>query len=87
METAFSGFGLIREMVENGNPNSVSDAGVGALALRSCIKGAFLNVKINASGLEDKLFVKELVNKAKDIVQKAKSEEESVLKIIEARLG
>ena len=57
METAFSGFELIKEMVENGNPNSVTDAGVGALALRSCIKGAFLNVKINASGLKDKDFV------------------------------
>jgi glutamate formiminotransferase/formiminotetrahydrofolate cyclodeaminase len=87
METAVSGFGLIREMTENGNPNSISDAGVGALALRACIRGAFLNVKINASGLEDKIFAKELVNKAKDIVQKAKSEEESVLKLIEARLG
>ena len=57
METAFSGFELIREMVEKGNPNSITDAGVGALALRSCIRGAFLNVKINASGLDDKDFV------------------------------
>ena len=56
METAFSGFALIKEMVKKGNPNSVTDAGVGALALRSCIKGAFLNVKINCAGLDDKVF-------------------------------
>ena len=48
METSFSGFELIREMVVLGNPNSVADAGVGALALRACIRGAFLNVKVNA---------------------------------------
>ena len=62
METAYSGFGLIREMVEEGNPNSVTDAGVGALALRACIRGAFLNVRINASGLTDKDFVNECFN-------------------------
>lgn len=87
METAFSGFELLREMVEKGNPNSISDAGVGVLALRSCIKGAFLNVKINASGLEDKMFAREVVSKAKDIELKAEYEEESVLKFIDARLA
>jgi glutamate formiminotransferase/formiminotetrahydrofolate cyclodeaminase len=61
METAFSGFELIREMVEKGNPNSITDAGVGALALRSCIMGTFLNVKINAAGLQDKDFVKRII--------------------------
>ena len=58
METAFRGFELIRYMVENGNPNSVTDAAVGALAIRSCIKGAFLNVKINISGLGDKSYIR-----------------------------
>ncbi len=48
-------------MVEKGNPTSVTDAGVGALALRTCIKGAFLNVRINASGLDDREFVKDLL--------------------------
>jgi glutamate formiminotransferase/formiminotetrahydrofolate cyclodeaminase len=80
METAFSGFGLIREMVEKGNPNSVTDAAVGALAIRSCIRGAFLNVKINASGLEDKEFVKELLKKGQAIESEAINAEETVLK-------
>ena len=84
METAFSGFGLIREMVEKGNPNSITDAGVGALALRSCIKGAFLNVKINASGLQDKDFVNSIIARGEDLETKAVAAEEVILKIINA---
>jgi glutamate formiminotransferase/formiminotetrahydrofolate cyclodeaminase len=86
METACSGFALIREMVEQGNPNSVTDAGVGALALRSCIKGAYLNVKINATGLEDKNFAKEILKKGCDIESKAVLEEEAILKIVDAAI-
>ena len=80
METAFSGFGLIREMVEKGNPNSVTDAAVGALAIRSCIRGAFLNVKINASGLDDREFVSELLKKGQRIESEAIDTEEAILK-------
>ncbi len=87
METAFSGFGLIKEMAEKGNPNSVSDAGVGALAVRACIRGAFLNVRINASGLDDKDFVKEITGRAREIEKKAEKEEWLVLEYIETRLG
>ena len=87
METAFSGFELIREMVEKGNPNSVTDAGVGALALSSCIRGAFLNVKVNASALKDKVFVKEIFSKGSDIEKKAMMEEETILKIVESAIS
>lgn len=86
METALSGFALIREMVEKGNPNSVTDAGVGALALRTCIKGAFLNVKINVAGLEDEAFVREIVEKGCNIESKAALEEEAILKMVEAAI-
>jgi glutamate formiminotransferase/formiminotetrahydrofolate cyclodeaminase len=80
METAFSGFGLIREMVEKGNPNSVTDAAVGALAIRSCIRGAFLNVRINASGLGDREFVRELLKKGQRIESEAIDTEEAIMK-------
>jgi len=80
METAFSAFELVNEMIENGNPNSVSDAGVGALALRACIKGAFLNVRINASGLNDLDFVKSAIEKGEDLELKAEATEASILK-------
>jgi glutamate formiminotransferase / formiminotetrahydrofolate cyclodeaminase len=86
METAFSGFPLIREMTEKGNPSSVTDAGVGAMALRTCIRGAFLNVKINAAGLDDKTFAKEIFEKASDLETKAMIEEEVILKIVEASI-
>ena len=74
METAFPAFSLIGEMVENGNPNSVTDAAVGALALRSCIRGAFLNVRINASGLDDREFVREILEKGQSIESDAARE-------------
>ena len=86
METAFSGFRIIREMVGKGNPSSVTDAGVGALALRSCIRGAFLNVRINAEGLDDKLFAKEIIQKGSVIESKAIQEEESILKLVESAI-
>ena len=86
MEIAYSGFGLINEMVENGNPNSISDAGVGALAIRSCIRGAFLNVRINASGLSDKVFVADVIAKGADIEAKTLAAEDLILKTITQRI-
>jgi glutamate formiminotransferase/formiminotetrahydrofolate cyclodeaminase len=86
METAFSGFELINEMVENGNPNSISDAGVGALAVRSCIRGAYLNVKINSSGLKDKVFVKDVITRGESIESKAMEAEEEILKLINSKI-
>ena len=86
METAFSGFSLIREMVERGNPNSITDAGVGALALRACIKGAFLNVRINAKGLQDKDFVRLIIKRGEVIESNAVAFEEEILKIINVKI-
>lgn len=86
METAYKAFVLIEAMVEIGNPNSVSDAGVGALALRSCIKGAFLNVKINASALKDKEFVKEVIRQGEELESKAEAAEEAILRMIDKKM-
>jgi glutamate formiminotransferase/formiminotetrahydrofolate cyclodeaminase len=86
METAFNAFPLIREMVEKGNPSSVTDAAVGALALRSCIKGAFLNVKINAAGLDDKNFVNDIIQKGSELEARAIIGEEEILKIVETAI-
>jgi glutamate formiminotransferase / formiminotetrahydrofolate cyclodeaminase len=82
METAFSSFELIKEMVEKGNPNSVTDAGVGALALGACIKGAFLNVRINASGLKDKAFAGAVIARGEEIASKAIAAEGEIINII-----
>jgi glutamate formiminotransferase/formiminotetrahydrofolate cyclodeaminase len=86
MEHAYASMEMIKAMAETGNPNSVSDAGVGALCARSAVMGAFLNVKINAGSLDDKKFVKEIIEKGSIIEQKAKTLEEEILKIVESKI-
>jgi len=82
METAYEGFEIVRAMVESGNPNSVTDAGVGALALRTCIRGACLNVRINASGLADKKMATEISEKALLLESLALERENEILKLV-----
>ncbi len=67
MERAFESFDLIKAMVETGNPNSVTDAGVGALCARTAVKGAFLNVKINAQDLKEHPEVKPILEQAEQM--------------------
>jgi glutamate formiminotransferase/formiminotetrahydrofolate cyclodeaminase len=86
METALASMEVIKAMAEIGNPNSVSDAGVGALCARAAVMGAFLNVKINAKDLEDKLFVDEILAKGHDVEEKARALELEILQIVESKL-
>lgn len=86
MKNSFAAFEIIKAMAITGNPNSVSDAGVGALAARSAVMGAFLNVKINASGLKDKEFVDKVLTEGAEIEQKAKLEEEEILTIVNSKI-
>jgi glutamate formiminotransferase/formiminotetrahydrofolate cyclodeaminase len=81
METALSGYEVITEMIENGNPESVTDAAVGALAIRACIRGAFLNVKVNVAGLDDKTFAGNLLARGQIIENKANAEELRILEL------
>lgn len=80
MQKAYDSLELIKAMVETGNPNSVTDAGVGALCARTAVMGAFLNVKINASGLTDKTFVSDILAKGKIIEEKTQLLENEILK-------
>ncbi|MEA3317882.1 MAG: glutamate formimidoyltransferase [Bacteroidota bacterium] len=86
MEIAFKSLDIVKAMAEIGNPNSVSDAGVGALAIRSCVKGAFLNVKINTAGLDDKEFVNDIMNRGKEIEKQTEELEKVILNIVEEKL-
>jgi glutamate formiminotransferase / formiminotetrahydrofolate cyclodeaminase len=86
IEKAFSGFELIKAMTEKGNPNSITDAGVGALAIRACIRGAYLNVKINASSLDDIEFAKTILAKGKVLETSAEKAEKEILAIIDKSL-
>jgi len=79
MQKAFESFEIIKAMVLFGNPNSITDAGVGALCARSAIMGAYLNVLINASGLSDKAFANNIINKGKEIEEYAQEFEIEIL--------
>jgi glutamate formiminotransferase/formiminotetrahydrofolate cyclodeaminase len=86
MEIAYKAMEVIKAMAEIGNPNSVSDAGVGALALRSCVKGAFLNVKINSGDLDDTTFVQAVINNGNEIELNTQKLEMEILEIVEKKL-
>ena len=87
MQAAYASMGLIRAMAEKGNPSSVSDAGVGALCARSAVMGAFMNVRINASGCEDKIFAAEMIAKGKEIETKAIALEAEIVSLVNEKIG
>ncbi|MDQ3112404.1 MAG: glutamate formimidoyltransferase [Bacteroidota bacterium] len=87
MEASLASMEVIKAMAEHGNPNSVSDAGVGALAARSAVMGAYLNVKINAAGLTDKTFANDIIAKGKDIQEKTQKLEAEILAVVNEKIG
>ena len=87
MKTAVKAFPLLRRMAEEGNPNSVSDAGVGALAARSAVLGAKLNVKINASGLKNRDDASRLLAEAEAVAADAIKAEEDILNIVNGKIN
>jgi len=86
MKVCYKTFPLIKEMVEKGNPNSVTDAAVGALCLRSAIYGACLNVKINASGLKDKASAEALLKEAETLLQDSLQIEAEILALTKTKM-
>ena len=86
MNTSFDSIEVIMKMAEEGNPNSISDAGVAMHCARAAIMGAFLNVKINCKDLEDKNYVKKTLKSAKIIIDKTNLLEARILKIVEEKL-
>ena len=87
MQRSFDTFEIIRAMVEHGNPNSVSDAGVGALCARAAVMGANLNVKINAVGLKDREFADDLLVRGSEIERKAIELENEIMSMVNAKIG
>ena len=87
MKASFKAFEIARAMASEGNPNSVSDAGVGALAARSAVLGACLNVKINAVGLKDQVKASELIAEAEEIAAKAIREESEILETVNGKIN
>ena len=87
MNLAYSSLEIIKAMADEGNPNSVSDAGVGALCARAAVMGAFMNVRINATGYDDKDFVNKILTKGTEIENLTIIAEAEILKIVDAKIG
>ena len=86
MQLSHDSFEVIKAMAEIGNPNSASDAGVGALCARTAVYGAYLNVRINASGLDDKAFAEEKIKSGNELLEKSMQLEKEVLAIVEGKI-
>jgi glutamate formiminotransferase / formiminotetrahydrofolate cyclodeaminase len=87
METASKSYALLAEMAEKGNPASVSDVGVGALATRACIEGAALNVRINLGQLKDEKFKSNLQEKLRKISADSGAHFKTIIQIVEGKLS
>jgi glutamate formiminotransferase/formiminotetrahydrofolate cyclodeaminase len=87
METTLQSFDIIKAMAETGNPNSISDAGVGALCARSAVLGAHLNVKINAPGIKDEAYLASVLGRAQKMADEAVERERQVIAIVEKGLA
>ncbi len=86
MRLSMESFNIIKAMAEIGNPNSVSDAGVGALCARAAVRGAYLNVKINIGGFEDKDYVEKTLSEADTMVVQTDVLEKEILGIVESKI-
>ena len=87
METAFKSYQLLSEMADKGNPASISDVGVGALATRACIEGAAMNVRINLAGLKDEKFKSAFVEKVRKISADSEARFKEINRVVEKKLG
>ena len=86
MKASYEAFNIVEAMATIGNPNSVTDAGVGALAARAAVLGAQLNVRINAAGLKDRAKADELTAEAAEIAKKACEREASIIEIVNGKI-
>ncbi|MBS1661479.1 MAG: glutamate formimidoyltransferase [Bacteroidetes bacterium] len=87
MEVSYASMDLIKAMATIGNPNSVSDAGVGALCVRAGVLGAYMNVRINAAGYDDKAFVNDVLARGKAIQDATLKAEAEILAIVDGKIG
>ena len=86
MQASLDSFEVIKAMADFGNPNSVTDAGVGALCARAAVHGAYMNVQINTMDLEDKTFVADILKRGKEITEKADALETEIRATVNAKI-
>jgi len=87
MEAALNSMEVIKAMTLTGNPNSVTDAGVAALCARTAVLGAFMNVKINASGYKDKDFVIDIIYRGNEMERQAIALEAEIIELVNDKIG
>jgi glutamate formiminotransferase/formiminotetrahydrofolate cyclodeaminase len=87
MKAAYQSMEVIKAMAEQGNPNSVTDAGVAALCARTAVLGAFMNVKVNAAGYDDKTYLQEILNEGEALQQMAIDREAEIVEIVNGKIG
>ena len=87
MSTASASFDLLRAMAEQGNPASASDAGVGAICARAAVRGAWLNVRTNASGVKDRAAIEGILSEGAKLEREAGDREAEILAIVERKFG
>ncbi|HAL83686.1 MAG TPA: glutamate formimidoyltransferase, partial [Mucilaginibacter sp.] len=86
MQAAYNSLSVIKAMTETGNPNSISDVGVAALCARSAVIGAFMNVKINASGFKDKTFTDAIIAEGNELEAKAIALEKEIIGLVNGKI-
>lgn len=86
IQAALASFDLIEAMVQKGNPNSVTDAGVGALCARAAVHGAALNVEINAASLKDRAFATAAIQQAREAAALANEREQAILQAVREKI-
>jgi len=86
MQAAYGSLTVIKAMAETGNPNSVTDAGVAALCARSAVIGAFMNVKINASGYKDKDYVARVIADGIALEKRAMELETEIIALVNSKI-
>ena len=86
MQASLASFEVIKAMADFGNPNSVTDAGVGALCARAAVHGAYMNVQINAMDLEDKSFVKETLEAGQKMTEQADALEAEIRNMVQEKI-
>ena len=87
MKVACEGFRVVHAMAESGNPNSVSDAGVGALALHACVEGAWLNVRINSAGMKQHPVVRQIEGEGKGLIKQASVMRTRILDLVNEKIN
>jgi len=87
MELSFGSMKVIKAMAETGNPNSVTDAGVAALCARTAVLGAFMNVKINASGYNDKAYVSAIIGRGEALEKQAIALETEIIALVSSKIS